>query len=94
MSAEKVISRDHALQIYRKLRSLEGSDIQVEGLSKDRVSLIKKIAQNTDQDEFADLVINQEIPAIKLSIKEMETVRGGISRDIMYLSAQWQGTWD
>jgi len=50
---------------------------EIKNLNPNAAKVIKKIAKSVSDEEFADFLKNQQVPAIKLSNKELEVLIGG-----------------
>lgn len=45
---------------------------------EEATKLLKKIAVSSSEKDFVDFILKNEIPAIKLTDSEMETLKGGV----------------
>lgn len=93
MSAFKV-SKEEVGQVYESLRKIEVAQIDHSKMGewaksnnspftgnvlKDNFQLLHKLARNSTVAQFTDFVIEGEMPATKLTAKEMESIKGGLS---------------
>ena len=71
-------SRDEMMKAYEQLKSVDIKNVKEHAQRMaDALVLLSKIASSTSPEEFAAVITQNELPAIKLSPQEMEVIQGG-----------------
>lgn len=72
------LTKQQAQQLYREF-SKSTLNPQIQKALKDwkDLSLASKVAKNTTEEEFITFIVEHEVPALKLTPKEMEVIKGG-----------------
>jgi hypothetical protein len=90
MSTAQKLTGEQAAQLYNGLRSKVDLSVinwgEQKGMNKVQFETIHKVANSSTQEEFTDFIINNQVPAIKLSAKEMEMIKGGVVPIIAYVA--------
>ena len=79
------LTKQQAQHLYREF-SKASLNPQIQKALKDwkDLHLVSKVAKNSSEEEFVTFVIEHEVPALKLTPKEMEAIKGGgLIKDIV-----------
>lgn len=93
------IKKDDVVKLYRQLSQVEVGQINLSQMGDwvkdnkvpysaktltENFQLLHKVARKSNENQFLDFVLSGEVPEIKLTAKEMEVIKGGLTPWVPY----------